>query len=372
MLNAKMKIAIVHYWLVSMRGGEKVVEQLCDLFPQADIYTLVYEPDKISDAIKKHKIQTSFIQKIPLGKKLYQNLLPLMPMAIEQFDLSQYDVVISSDTNVTKGVILPPHVLHVNYCHTPMRYAWDMYHEYKNQPGVSFFKKLLMIPTMNWIRTWDVCASNRVDFFIANSKNVQRRINKHYRRKADVIYPPVAVEDFFNKHAEDFYLIVGQIIPYKKVDLAVKAFNNSGKKLIVIGEGAELKKLQKLAKPNIQFTGRQTFSVIRDYYSRCKAFVFPGVEDFGITPVEAQASGKAVIAYAAGGVLETVIQDHTGVFFTESTPFALNEAIAKFEKGEHLITINKCQENAQKYSNNIFKEKIKYQINSYLREKESA
>lgn len=364
-----LKIAIVHYWLVSMRGGEKVVEQLCLLFPNADIYTLVYIPEKISPIINRHNIRTSFIQKIPFGTKYYQSLLPLMPFAVEQFDLCKYDVVISSDTNVTKGIVLPPNVLHINYCHTPMRYAWDMYFHYKNQTGIGIFKKITMIPMMNWLRVWDVAASNRVDFFVANSINVQKRIYKHYRRESEVIYPPVSIDQFYNKPSEDFYLMLGQIIPYKKVDLAVEAFNQNGKKLVIIGEGSELQKLKSRSNKNIQFLGHQSFSVIQDFYSKCKAFIFPGEEDFGITPIEAQASGKPVIAYAKGGVLETVIPNETGIFFKEQTVEALNGAIEKFELGEHLISVNKCQSNANLFSNEVFKLKISSIIKKYLEQK---
>lgn len=355
-----MKVAIVHYWLMSMRGGEKVLEQLCHVFPQADIYCLVAKPERISRVITAHKITTSFLQRLPGGVRLYQSLLPLMPIAVEQFDLTGYDVVISQETNVTKGPVTTYRTLHINYCHTPMRYAWDMYHHYLNGSGLGRLKRWVMAATMNYIRVWDVAAANRVDLFIASSRNAQGRICKHYRRDSAVIYPPADTSGFQpGGEVGDFYLMLGQIIPYKRVDLAVEAFNRSGRKLIVVGEGSEAERLKAIAKPNVTFVGSQPFEVIREYYRTCRAFVFPGEEDIGITPLEAQASGRPVIAYGRGGALETVVEDETGIFFEDQTPEALNAAIDRYEVGDHRITPGKCVANAKSFSNEAFRDQFR-------------
>jgi len=350
-----MKVAIVHYWLVSMRGGEKVVELLCDIFPQADIFTLVYDPITISDKINQHNIITSFIQKLPYGVAKYQQYLPLHPFAIEQFDLSNYNLVISSESGIAKGTILSPSVCHICYCHSPMRYIWNMYHEYKKH--LSPWKRFFWALISNYMRQWDYVNSQRVDYFIANSKNVQRRIKRYYNRKSEVIYPPLELAKYHSQPSDDFFLFVGQLNPYKKADLTVHTFNRLKKKLVIIGDGPQRKELNRLAGSNILLLGKQSDETVIDYYSRCKAFIFPGEEDFGISPLEAMASGKPVIAFGKGGALESVIEGKTGVFFYEQTETSLIQAINKAEKIKW--DVNLIRERVKEFDAGIVRGKLK-------------
>ncbi|HEY9825920.1 MAG TPA: glycosyltransferase family 4 protein [Stenomitos sp.] len=352
-----MKVALVHYWLVGMRGGEKVLEALCEMFPDADIYTHVYDPASISSTINQHKVFTTFIQKLPKSKALYQRYLPLMPTALEQLDLRQYDLVISSESGPAKGVLISPHTLHICYCHTPMRYLWDMYPDYLASAGK--VTKALMPALTHYLRMWDQLSANRVDHFISNSKFIAKRIAKHYRRSADVIYPPVDTQSFaISDTQDDFYLMLGQLVKYKRCDLAIEAFNQLGKPLVVIGYGEELESLKALAGTNIKFLGRQPFDVMCDYYSRCRALIFPGEEDFGIVPVEAMASGRPVIAYGKGGALETVVDGVTGLFFEEQTATSLINAIERFEKVEGQFIPEKIASHAQTFSRDEFFKKM--------------
>ena len=352
-----MKIAIIHYWLRNMRGGEKVVEALCEMFPEADIFTHFYLPEAVSETIRKHEIRTTFIQKFPRPSRYFKHYLPLMPIALEQLDLGGYDLVISSESGPAKGVVIPSHTSHLCYCHTPMRYIWDLYHEYLDSAAPVI--KLLFPLIAHYLRIWDYMSASRVDRFVANSEYVAGRILKTYGRTAEVIHPPVNVGDFQNNNKPgDFYLMVGQLVSYKKTELAVEAFNRSGKKLVIIGEGEELNNLKKKAPTNVKLMGWQPFEVIKDHYARCKALVFPGVEDFGIVPVEAMASGRPVIAFRKGGATETVIDGITGIFFDEQTPDSLNIAIKRFEEVESEFDHKKIEEQACKFDKNVFKEKL--------------
>ncbi len=367
----RLKVAIVHYWLVNMRGGEKVVEALGELYPDADIFTLVVDPEGMSEGILRHRIVPSFVQKIPGAVKHYQSLLPLFPTALEQFDLSGYDLVISSESGPAKGVLTRPETCHICYCHTPMRYLWDMYHEYKNASGP--VKKLLMPLLTHYLRQWDQLSANRVDYFIANSSHVARRIAKHYRREAEVIHPPVDTGDFsIAPKTGDFYLMVGQLVRYKRPEIAVKAFSGTGRPLVVIGEGEELASLKRMAGSNVKFFGRQPFEVIQEHYARCRAFIFPGEEDFGITPVEAQASGRPVIAYGKGGALETVVEGQTGVFFREPTADSLNTALERFEAMENGFDPEAIRVHSLTFDRGRFLEQMKVFIEGKLMEHRKA
>src|SRR5260363_128404 len=293
-----MRVAIIHYWLVGMRGGEKVIEALCDMYPQADIFTHVYAPDMVSEKIRAHRIVPTFINSLPRAARMYKNYLPLMPLALEQLDLRGYDLIISSESGPAKGIIPPPGALHVCYCHTPMRYIWNMYHEYRD--GAGALTRLLMPPLSHYLRMWDVSSAARVDSFVANSTTVAGRIRRYYGADSHVIHPPVDTEAFSPLPAAelgDFYLMAGELVAYKRPDLAIRAFNEMKLKLVEIGGGEMLQEVRRLAGPTITVLGSQPFSVLKDHYARCRALIFPGEEDFGMVPVEAMASGRPVIAY---------------------------------------------------------------------------
>jgi glycosyltransferase involved in cell wall biosynthesis len=352
-----MKIALIHYWLVTMRGGEKVLEELCRLYPQADIFTHVVVPEKVSDVIKAHKITTSFISRLPGAARHYQKYLPLMPLALVQLDLRNYDLVISSESGPAKGVVTGENTLHLCYCHSPMRYIWNMYHDYRK--GAGGFTRTMMAPTFNYLRQWDYVSAARVDHFLANSTTVQRRIAKAYRRKSDVIHPPVAVESFSPTGIiGDYYLYCGQFVPYKRADIAVQAFNRLGKKLVMVGEGSEAARLKKMALPNIHFAGPQSAEALRDLYAACRALVFPGEEDFGIVPVEAMASGRPVIAYDKGGIRDTVRDGSSGILYPGQSVEGLLSAIARFEKEESRFVPAAIAAEAARFSANRFREEM--------------
>ena len=311
-----MKVAIVHYWLVGMRGGEKVIEALCRMFPEADIFTHVYDPSAISEVINRHVVHTSFVAKLPFARGRYRSYLPFMPLATEQFDLRGYDLVISSESGPAKGVIPPPHALHICYCHSPMRYVWNMFHDYRDTSGR--LTRWLMPLVAHYVRNWDAVSALRVHHFVANSSNVAARLRTYYGRDAKVIYPPVDVSSFAPAPANeigDYWLMVGELVRYKRPDLAVQAFNRTGRKLVVIGGGEMLKEIKALAGPTVQVMGPQPFPVLVHHYARAQALLFPGEEDFGLVPVEAMASGRPVIAFGRGGATESVVDGVTGVLF---------------------------------------------------------
>ena len=360
-----MRVALIHYWLVNWRGGERVLRAIADLFPEADIFTHVADPVIVREHFPDHKIFTTFIGRLPGARRFYQRYLPLMPLALEQLDLRRYDLVISSESGPAKGVIVGPMATHICYCHSPMRYAWDMYHEYNERSGP--LTRALMGPVLHYMRLWDQTSAQRVDRYVANSQFVARRIEKYYRRPAEVIYPPVEVDNFVSSHpSEDFYLSVGQLVKYKRTDLLVQAFNALNRPLVIIGEGETLSTLRRIAKPNIRFLGRQSWDVIREHYSRCKALVFPGIEDFGMVPVEAMASGKPVIALGQGGVRETVVDGLTGLYFHEQTPKALAEAVHQFEGTVAKFDPQVIRAHAKQFSEQIFKDRFRSLIASTI------
>lgn len=331
-MNGSLRIALVHDWLTSMRGGEKCLEVLCELFPGAVLHTLLHIPGSVSPVIERMDIRTSFIQKLPKAERLYRHYLPLFPYAIGQFDMSEFDVIISSSHCAAKGIHPHPDALHICYCHTPMRYVWDMYDEYFGPGRSNIAVRTVMKIIRPFLQRWDVKTSVGVDHFIANSAFVRERILHLYHREAKVIHPPVEVSRFSvsNNH-EDFYLIVGALVPYKRIDLAIDVCNMMKRNLIIVGNGPEEAALRARAGPTVTLAGWRNDEEIAGFYRRCRALLFPGVEDFGIVPLEAMASGKPVIAYGKGGALETVIDGETGTFFFDQTQSNFSEAVTRFE-----------------------------------------
>ena len=349
-----MNIALVHDWLTDFAGSEKVVLEILKVFPSAPVYTSIYDRKKVKE-FEKIKVYTTYLQKLPLSKKFRSFLIPLMPLAFEQFDFSGYDLVISSSTSVAKGIITRPGTCHISYCNTPTRYLWEP----SLDPRAS--DSALKRRVNHKLRIWDIAAAARVDYFLANSKNVKRRIQKYYRRDADVIYPPVDI-DYYNpkkteKKVGNFYLFVGRLIPYKRADLVVEAFNKLGRELRIIGSGSEEKKLKTQAKENIKFLGRASDKELYENLKSARAVVFPSEEDFGIVPVESMACGTPVIAYGAGGAAETVIPGITGEFFSEQTPEALIKVIKNFKPENYKF--EELRRQAEKFSAEIFRKKFK-------------
>jgi glycosyltransferase involved in cell wall biosynthesis len=364
-MKTDKNIALVHDWLTGMRGGEKVLEVLCELFPEATLFTLVHKKGSSSPAIENMKIRTSIIQHLPKSESRYQYYLPLMPFAIERFNLNEFDIVISSSHAVAKGVRVRKDAVHICYCHTPMRYIWDQYENYFGKGKSNFPVRTAMKFFRNYLQRWDVESSSGVNYFIANSKNVQERIKRIYNRDSEVIYPPVEASRFKVSTRDDgYFLIVSALVPYKRIDLAVEAFNEIGERLVIVGVGSELEKLKNSAKPNIEFHGWASDEKLADYYADCKALIFPGEEDFGIVPLEAMASGKPVIAFAKGGALETVVENRTGIFFKEQIKESLIDAVRKFSS--EMFNPNEIHRHALGFDRKIFKDKIQTYIEGML------
>ena len=361
-----MKVAIIHDWLVTYAGAERVLEQMLHLYPDADLFSVVdFLPEGERDFIQNKRVQTTFIQRLPLAEKRYRQFLPLMPLAIEQFDLSAYDLVLSSSHAVAKGVITGPDQLHISYVHSPMRYAWDLQHQYLKEANLERGAKGWATRYMlHRVRRWDAQTANGVDYFIANSNFIAKRIWKVYRREAEVIYPPVDTDSFtLHEQKEEVYFTASRQVPNKRVDLIVEAFAQMPeKKLVVIGDGPEAPKIRSKAGANVELMGYQPFEVLKDYMQKAKAFVFASVEDLGIIPIEAQACGTPVIAYAKGGVLETVrgldSETPTGVFYDSQTPSSLIDAVKRFEMNTERFKAAEIREHALSFNQEHFKEKL--------------
>jgi glycosyltransferase involved in cell wall biosynthesis len=367
--NSGLRVALVHYWHIRRRGGERVLEVLADMFPQADIFMIVYDRAALSSSLRSHKIFTSFLQKLPKVTRYHRALLPLLPLALEQLNLDDYDLVISQEAGPAKGIITRTNTCHVCYCHSPMRYLWDKYHEYLSSAPFGPFGKLLYSLACHYVRHWDYASAARVDHFAASSQNCARRIRKYYGRNSDVIYPPVNVESFsISASQDDFYLVVSPLVRYKRIDLAIEACNSLRRRLVVIGDGEQKSALERIAGPTVTLLGFQTDEVIREYYARCRAFLFPGEEDIGLTPIEAQASGRPVIAYGRGGALETVVGFYpgqlvssgtqTGIFFEHQSMESLREAILAFETFEDRFSPSIIRNQALRFDRKHFRERF--------------
>ena len=361
---SKTNLAIVSDQLISRIGGaERLLFSVFDLFPDAPVYTTLLDRDILPEIYKNKEIHAGFIQSLPFPKKLYKAYFPLMPLEVELFDLQQYDVIFSSHHCVAKGVIPRPDAVHICYCHSPARYIWDLFWTYSNLNQFNPLQKIAVSAMSQYIRIWDVTSSNRVDYFIANSRYTAKRVRKYYNREAEVLYPPIDTENFSYQGSDDFYLMAGRIVAYKGFEAAIDAFNESGKPLVIIGDGPEYAKYKAKAKNNIKMPGTVPYDLLVKYMNTCKAFVFPGKEDFGIVMAEAQAAGKPVIALKGGGALDIVVENETGLLFENSSIESINHAVSMAEKinWDH-ISISK---HAEKFAKSVFTKRIQYLIQNY-------
>ncbi len=351
-----MKIALVHELLLKLGGAERVLRQLLDIYPQSPVYTLLHNPKKTEDWFHGERIYTTNLQKYYKILNSPKYLLPKMIKAIESFDFKNFDLVISSSSAFAHG-INTKEVKHICYCHSPMRYAWDYTHEYTK--NMSFIMRYISSSLLKDIRLWDYKIANRPHKIIANSKHVQKRISKYWRQESQVIYPPVNIKSFIPSPShEDYFLIVSALTPFKRIDLAIQAFNKIGRKLIIIGDGSQRKLLESMSESNIEFLGRKSDKVVREYMQNCRAFIFPGEEDFGITPIEAMASGKPVLAYAVGGVLESVEAGISGEFFKEATVESFLDGLMRLMLNEKKYSYKQIRKNVERFECSIFEEKI--------------
>lgn len=346
------RIAVVHYWLVGIAGGEKVLQEILRLYPEADVFTLIHAPEVSARLVGDRKLTVSFMQRIPGVRRFYRKLLPLMPIAVENIDVSGYDLVISSESGPAKGVLPALGAAHVCYCHSPMRYIWDQYQEYKT--GSGWLGRTVMSLTVPFLRLWDRSTSDRVTHFVANSAHVADRISQYYGRAAKVIHPPIAVQDFAIAAPQDFYLITGRHVAYKRFEIAIEACNRLGRRLVITGEGPETKRLKALAGPTITFEGQVPFERLKTLYATCQAFLMPGEEDFGIAPVEAMASGRPVIAYGYGGALDSVVPGTSGLLFEEQSVDGLLDAIRRFEAAADEYDPIRIRDHALNFSEEVF------------------
>jgi glycosyltransferase involved in cell wall biosynthesis len=364
---SRLRVAIVHYWLHGFGGGERVVEVLAGMFPQADIFAAIANPRTLAPSLRSHRLTTSFLQKIPGSQRFYKYLLPLHPLALENLDLSGYDLILSSESGPAKGVLSSPKSCHICYCHTPMRYIWDMYHDYRSSLPVGV--RSIFSLAAHYMRIWDITSASRVDYFVANSYNVASRIRKCYRRDSVVIHPPVGMPDLcVPDRIDDYYLVVSRLTHYKRVDVAIEACERLGRRLRIVGDGDQYKYLRRMAGSGIEFLGFLRDEEVREQYSHCRALLFPGDEDFGMAPVEAQSFGRPVIALGKGGALETVVglsqndssglDTATGVFFSEQNWEKMAEAIQYFESIEERFDPRFIQESVQRFSPSRFRSEM--------------
>ena len=364
---AELRVAVVHHWLRTYTGAERVLSALLEIFPQADIFALI-ATEQITARFKPHRVTTSFLQHIPGSHRFHRHFLPLYPLALEQFDLSKYDLVISHESGPAKGVITPANVCHICYCHSPMRYIWDLHHEYLKGNEMGRLSRLIFRLVSHYVRIWDSVTASRVDYFIASSANSASRIRKIYRRDSDIVHPPVRVENgYIAPEIGDYYLMVGRLVDYKRVDLAIDACNLIGRELHIVGTGPQQYHLRKNAGKTIKFFSGLSDDQVREQYAHCRALLFPGHEDFGIVPVEAHSFGRPVIAYGKGGALETIRGplvegpvdiNCNGLFFAEQSSNSLLEAIRYFEKVESKFSPRLIARSAQKFSTDRFKSEI--------------
>jgi glycosyltransferase involved in cell wall biosynthesis len=368
-----MRVAIVHHWFISRAGGERVFDSIASIFPGADVFTLFLDKQKFPPALHKHKITTSFLDKIPAAQRAHRHLLPFYPLAVEMLDLSGYDLVITSDSGPMKGVLTDPHSTHICYCHSPMRYLWDGYSAYHR--SMSPLAQTIFGIASHYVRNWDFSAAQRVDHFIANSYYVAGRIRKYYRRDSTIIHPPINTSQSYlaGKH-ENYYLAVGRLVAYKRTDILINACSRLGRKLVIVGEGPERKKLERHSPKNVEFLGELDDSELRNVYAKCRALLFAADEDFGMVPLEAQSYGRPVIAFGKGGSLETVIGTYppiggqkgnedntamTGVFFEEQTAESLANAILCFESSEEIFLPYHIQSHARRFDTSIFLDRMR-------------
>ncbi len=367
---SSLRVALIHDWLTGMRGGEKCLEVFGEIFPQADIFTLLHVKGSVSPSMEKHPIKTSWIQHLPRVDRRYRHYLPLFPWAIEGLSLKGYDLILSSSHCVAKGVGVPPGTLHVAYMHTPMCYVWDLYDVYLGKDSSAGWPARALMPVIRpLLQKWDRGSNRGVHFFLANSNHVRRRIQRCYEREAEVIHPPVETQAFdLFPEPQDYYLIVSALAPYKRVDLAIGAFNRMKKPLVIVGTGPLMNALQKVSGKTIRWLGWQEEENLKKLYGECRALIFPGEEDAGITPLEAQASGRPVIAFGRGGALETVVplDDYlagkrdffSGIFFPEQTEESLIQAVQELDARAHLLIPEKIRAQALTFDRQVFKEKI--------------
>ena len=351
-----MKVALVHDWLNQMGGAEDVLAVLASMFPSAPIYTSIYWRDKMPASFQQLDIRPSFINTLPFSHQSQRFYFPFYPSAFESFDFSEYDLVISNKSGFCHGVITGPNTVHICYCLTPTRYVWR-YHQYAEQENLNWLVRQLLPPFLNQLRVWDRVAADRVDHFIAISQEIRRRIAKIYRRESTIIYPPVETSRFqATDNVEDYYLMVGRLVPYRRIDLLIEAFNKLGKPLLIAGRGRDRNRLEAMANSNITFLGFVPDDELPDLFARCRAFVFPGEEDFGIAPIQAMSAGRPVIAYAGGGSLDTVIPGETGILFAEQTTQAIIEAVESFDPMK--VDPEKIRQHAKQFDVSVFKRKM--------------